>query len=246
MSAMQLAPLIYHFTVPSVNDIPEKWQNRFSLNKIHGQGPRHDKTPGIFVAPCSSANFYVASEPANQKWHPVDKKNNVYLAIRSNPPVKPEELLLPNAAGGIPTLLGDNREWLIPAAKLDGPNFTLPRYHAPDAEGAWKWHVDEKYRFLTEIAEELWDKVDDSGEFRHDDEERLRAACATALSVNYNITAAEAGLMKLFAESARGSAYFGIVRAIVDFPGQLEIMQHILDKKKPSAECATRSGGPDS
>lgn len=214
------AKLLYFF--PD-NMIPEELQER--LKKCAKRGPA--KGPG------NQKGTLVC--PHDVKMLEYDKKGQIWTKIKNYyigyaKDFKPVDFQREHIRPGYPVILGDGREWQIPIALADSPNFSFPQYETILENGSWGWKVQEKYEFICEVAKKLYESVDDGYNFSLDDE-ILRRACCAVIDVNYNLTDIECGVLKLLTHEA----YQGIVSAVLDGPGFLNMLKSFSGKKKVSA-----------
>ncbi|MCK5127543.1 MAG: hypothetical protein KAR42_14905 [candidate division Zixibacteria bacterium] len=232
------APILYYF--PD-NKIPEAFQYRFENGKTSRSGPGPgNNVNGLLIAPFRTDHENVCEikyDEKTQKWH---KRKDFWIGFRRD--IKPEDILRDSIVPGYHVNLGNGKNFIIPVALLDTPNFSLPSYEVPDESGKWQWRPDEKYEHLSIFAQKIWDATNEEGEFEFEDENKLRTICCQMIAVNYNITDIECGLLKLL----NLSAYKGICQAVVDQPGAEKILEVMEGKKKILEESGTNSGSPDS
>jgi hypothetical protein len=230
---MKNASILYFFPDCNKYSIPEEFKFRFKKDFTRKEmiGPGGKR--GLLCSPFS--DVLVDYIPDKQKWQKI---KNIWIGIDKN--IKPEDIVLENTTAGYFVELGDGNKWIIPVAMLEAPNFSLPQYETLDEDGNWVWKVDDKYSFLSCLAEELWNSIDDKQVFEID-EDRMRMICCAAIGINYNVTDMECAVMRLLTQEA----YIGIMKAMIDSQGVEQIMQHMTKKKRPSADKNTNSGNSD-
>lgn len=200
------APFVYYF---QDRNIPKDLDFRFKkMNKRPVSPGPNNQNGGLLVAPFSNCEppEFSASEYLWKKIKGVD------VGIRKN--IKPEELAVENTVPGYFVELGDGNQWCIPVALLGTPNFSLPQVESMNEEGVWFWDVQEKYRYLTETAKWFWEN-----DGKALDENQVRNACITLLSINYNVIDIEVAAMGLLTHEA----YANMIAALVDKPGLAEL-----------------------
>lgn len=221
------APIIYYF---KNKRIPKDIEWRFLKGKTTRSGPGPDKsTGGLLAAPFQTdheAIYELTYDPKKQTWH---KYQDFYIGFRND--LKSADLANPQILPGYKVSLGKLGEFIIPVAKLDTPNFSLPSFEVPQDNGEWKWEPDEAYAHLSIFAENIYEAVQDDGSFEFDDAQ-LRTICCEIIAVNYNLSDIECGLLRML----NSSSYMGICQALIDQPGAAQILEHMEGKKKLSEE----------
>lgn len=222
------SPIIYYF---KDGTIPEKLAYRFvKYSRVaRSAGPRN-MVGGLLIAPFEGMLPEYTED--GYKWQEIA---GCWIGTRND--FLPDEISTEYGVPGYMVRLGDNRTWRIPVALIDTPRFSLPRYESLDEKGEWKWKVQEKYKSMVNMADTIWQSVNESGIFSLEEND-VRNICLMALSINYNINDIECSALGLFTQEA----YRGIIEAIVDKQGYKEILAHFEDKKKLQGEPDTGSG----
>jgi hypothetical protein len=224
-------PIVYYFKDGA---IPERLSCRFSrFSRVaRSAGPR-EMQGGLLITPFS--DMLPEYTDNGYKWQEIA---GCWVGIKNN--LDPEDIAV--EIGGVPgymVKLGDGKQWRVPVALIDTPRFSLPRFESLDEKGEWKWKVQERYRDMVEMADSLWQSINESGVFSLEESD-VRNICLMALAINYNINDIECSAMGLFTQEA----YQGIIEAIVDKQGYREILEHLEAKKKLQGEPDTDSGDP--
>ncbi|MFA5658661.1 MAG: hypothetical protein WC900_05195 [Oscillospiraceae bacterium] len=229
----QTPKIQYFFKGITKLDFPEKFKYRFPEPISHKQTAGPDGL-GLLCSPLKDCICEYNKEVQN--WQ---KLAGTWIGFSKD--FQPSDILRSDAVGGYPVKLGDGRDWVIPVAMLDAPNFSLPQYETLDDNGNWVFATDDRYGHLSIMAKELWNSVNDDGHFSMD-ENKVRNICISAIAVNYDITDFECAALKLLTKTA----YQGIMEALIDLPGKKEIIEHLEGKKKLLEVESMNSGKTDS
>lgn len=231
-----------------VSEVPDNYVDRFERGHTsiaeHARGPNDGH--GILVAPFSGCMCVV--DKSKQHWEQID--SGVWLGSLKK--VDPLKFLRPQHHGGIPVVLADKNEWIIPVANPFIQTCSLPFIYR------WKWcekakerikyhSVEEKFQEVSEKAGELGllvynqllKAVTKSGppefEFEMSDDEAARFL-HKVISINYDITQNEFQSLGVFSPESFQQMFC----ALIDLPSIEELVkdkfydameQRVLSKK---------------
>lgn len=213
----------------ALTGIPERLRGRFVTHTRQDGSPGPDGGRGLLIA--WQQGVEVRYEPRTQRWQ---RCGDHWRGVRTD--YRPEELAKDAPpAEGYPVRLGDGRQWVVPVALADAPNYAIPWREGLDDEGRLVRQVDPAYAGVCRVAAGLWQAMEATGRLQMEDDD-LRRACATALAVNYRVDLEDC----LFLGLLTSEAYAGIVRAILDLPA----LEEMLRDPKVRAGLSAASGGP--
>jgi len=241
---MEPAAILYYFPrVPkqgagsmfaaNLNWIPEDLRPRFRTRTVRQPARGPDNKTGCLIT--WQEHVKVEYGPQRQSWR---KCGAYWIGARKG--YEPAEFAKFDAKGnivapGYSILLGDGREYIVPVALADMPNCRIPWRETLSPTGDLVRETDPAYREVCAVAQELYDHITEDDAFQMD-EDRLRRACAVAVSVNYNLTLTECLALGLFTSES----YQRIIGAILDLPAVTDIL-----KKKAAEAMSTDSGEAD-
>jgi hypothetical protein len=231
---MRLAPVMYFFENAS---IPENMSPRFSVHKTTrcpSPGPDGARN-GMLASPFS--DVLVEYDETNYKWR---KMSGTHIAVLKKPKPSPLDFFIPELvqdAMGYSVILGDGQKWLIPVAKIDSRNYSLPVRDMLDESGKLVLEVDERYEEISSLAEKIWNSLDEDGHINLD-EDFIRSVCIAAIRVFHNIGELEIYALGLLTKAS----YKGILEAVIDRHGWTEIAKELMLKKKLPGDLGTASG----
>lgn len=240
---MEKAPIIYFFSGVSgslggadawLGKLPEDYRGKFAGERERRDGIGPGKEQGLLIS--AFAGHTVEYNREIYDWKQIGA--GVWIGIirnhTSNMFAK-ADLYGRLPADGYPVLLGDGQRYVIPVALADTPNYNIPWREGLDDAGGIIREVAPEYRAVCAAARVMFDAMTADGEFVMD-EERLRLACANAVSVNYRLDLRECLALGLFTSET----YMAIVEAILDMPGIRELL-----KKKAEDTVSTGYGETD-
>lgn len=238
---MNPATILYYIPKASGGDlfgggglkaVPERLRKRFAdgHTRLDGSaGP--DGGRGMLVT--WQPHVLLSYDRTTQRWQ---KCGDHWRGIRTD--YTPAEFAKPDPpSNGYSVLLGDGRRWIVPVAWADAPNYSIPWREGLDADGRLVRETDPQYRAVCEVAGRLWEHLNGDGTLQMEDAD-LRAACATALAVNYRLDLEDCLFLGLFTSES----YTAIIRAILDMPA----LEEMLHRPKACAGPSMTSGGPAS
>lgn len=220
-------PILYWF--PGVSDpsqIPAPYAARFTAERSMGgptsKGPDAARI-GLLISPISrGACVYL---PEIQRWRQIDTVGGqvVWLGVRKD--VDPAELLRTHNFGGAPVDLG-GRRWTVPVCNPFVRSCSLP-WHEEKIDGKWSVVVDDEYQDLAAdaaaMAGDLREQFLSGGRADFDiPDDEFRDLSARILGLNYDVTAPEIGLLRLFTGP---DAYAAIVAAWLDIGAMTELLE---------------------
>jgi hypothetical protein len=227
------APLIYFFPKPdarglrnlfsaAATEIPDQYAAKFARRTMVPQATGPEDHRGLLVT--AFEDVLVSYDPATQDWRQVGPDVWAGVAKQYEPAqfAKP----LPNGrlpASGYTVRLGDGRDWVIPVALADAPNFDMPWRETLGPDGGIVREPDPEYAAVCRAAEIMWENVSDDAVFSMGEDD-LRTACATALSVNYRLDLQDCLALGLFTSES----YRAIVGAVLDLPALDELVKKSL------------------
>ena len=216
-----------------MRDIPEDRKARFRQAQ-HRERVAGPDGRGVLMSWQSKA--LIDYDPKTQTWRQIGPK--MWVGVRND--YSPVEFARPldprRPVTAYPVLMGDGKEWLIPVALADAPNFSMPWREARGPEGDIIREVPPPYKKVCDMADQLWRHTSGELEFEME-EDALREALATALAVHYEVDLEDCLALGLLTNES----YQGIVAAILDYPSIAEIVEG-----KASGPPATVSGDPES
>jgi len=208
----------------------------FTAAEILANGP--DGGRGVIVAdPRRVEPARIRMEASQQRWR---KAVSYWVGHYISEPPGPADLLKSPAIAGHAVVLGDDREWICPVARLVHGEPALPRASELDEEGRWRpGPVLERYRRLWEVACAWWDTLlkgevvetpeagGETGPRLRFDFSGLHEAAIECLQAQYAIGATEAAMLGLLNEQVASA----VLNAAVDWP----VLKEWLEKKAKAA-----------
>jgi hypothetical protein len=233
---MKPAPILYYFENGS---IPEFLASRFDAVKttrFPSAGPENMRG-GMLASPFADVLVEYDKENEIYKWR---KMSGIHIGVRKKDKPSPLDFFIPELvhdAMGYNVTMGDGQKWLIPVAKVDSKNYSLPVRDMLDESGKVVREVDERYFEISSLAEQIWNSLDDDGHINLD-ENFIRSVCIAAIKVFHNIGDIEIYALGLLTRAA----YQGVLEAIIDRHGWTEIAKTLMLKKKLPEDFGTGSG----
>jgi len=212
-------------------DIPEDRKARFEKAQ-HRERVAGPDGRGVLMS--WQSKVLIDYEPKNQTWRKIGPQmwvgvRNDYSPVEFARPIDPRHPVTAYAV-----TMGDGKDWLVPVALADAPNFSMPWREARGEGGDIIREVPPPYKQVCDMAEDLWRHTSGDLEFEME-EDALREALATALAVHYEVDLEDCLALGLLTNES----YQGIVAAILDYPSIAEIVSG-----KASGPPATVSGDP--
>lgn len=197
-------------------------------------------------------------DPHRQAWQACAANGSFWLGFETATQPGPQDLLRPDALGGLPVELADGRQWTVPIARAFEHPPSIPRALSLNAAGELEQRPIARYAAIVADATRVWQDFrrqagdDTAGEASGGPlplEEGWRIACA-ALAMNYRVTPWEIGAMGLLTTAN----YTRVLEALIDVHTLMEVVraQQIAAQKKTElpggipAGSATGSGAPGS
>ena len=172
-------------------------------------GPDGTKDRGLLASP--TADGAIFHSPATQRWDRM--ADGVYIGCDLT--ASPDRLARPGISG-VPVAMGDGHLWVLPVCNPFSAACTLPYAERLDENNDWVRQVDEANAWLVDAAGKLTatlrGSITSGGQVEIPDCD-LRDIIAAAIAVNYDITARELSVMRVF----RPEVYQAAVETIIDW-----------------------------
>ncbi len=222
-----ISPIAYYYplnSLPSSELVARCTAGSGGSECSPARGP-HGLKGGKLAAPLPGVIF---DAPENYRWRPAP--GGIHIGVNTKN-FKPEMFFkkkrLRSAAYARPTVLADGKEYLIPVALLNSPNFSLPVVDRMDDRGKIYSEPRDEFADIVDLAADVWDSLNENGILEWD-EEHVRDVCVQVLQVFYNLNDIEIFALGLLDRDAYGA----ILETLIDRASLREMAENEIAQKK--------------